>query len=151
MSRAIFPGSFDPFTRGHADIVQRGLDLYDEIVIAIGYNEQKTGWKPVEERLETIRSLYAREPRISVTKYNDLTIDVARREGADVILRGIRNVKDFEYEYDMALVNRKLSGLETVFLPASPELSVISSSIVRELAHFGRDTSEFLPSTDSTR
>lgn len=143
---AIFPGSFDPFTQGHADIVQRGLKLFDRIVIAVGYNEQKQGWMPVEERVRALRELYKDEPRISVASYNGLTVDFAREKGAHFILRGVRTHKDYEYELQMADVNRQLaSDIETVVLFSRPELANISSSILRELAHFGRDISEWLP------
>jgi len=143
---AIFPGSFDPFTRGHADIVQRGLKVFDYIVIAVGYNEQKQGWIPVEERVRALRALYANEPRVSVESYKGLTVDYAHEQGAQFILRGVRTHKDYEYELQMADVNRQLaSDIETVVLFSRPELANISSSILRELVHFGRDISEWLP------
>ena len=145
MKRGLFPGSFDPFTKGHADIVKRALLLFDEVVIAVGYNEQKTGWLPVEERVKTIRQLYIDEPRITVESYTGLTADFAQEHSITAIIRGVRTVADFEYELQMADVNRQLTGIETVLLPASPQLASLSSSIVRELAHFGRDISAFLP------
>jgi pantetheine-phosphate adenylyltransferase len=145
MKKGLFPGSFDPFTKGHADIVKRALLLFDEIVIAIGYNEQKTGWMPVEERVKTIRRLYADEPRITVESYTGLTVDFAQQHSITAIIRGVRTVADFEYELQMADVNRQLTGIETVLLPASPQLASISSSVVRELAHFHHDISAFLP------
>lgn len=143
--KGLFPGSFDPFTKGHADIVKRALQLFDEIVIAVGYNEQKTGWMSVEERVKIIRQLYADEPRITVESYTGLTADFAQEHGVTAIIRGVRSVSDFEYELQMADVNRQLTGIETVLLPASPQLASISSSIVRELAHFHHDISAFLP------
>ena len=142
---ALFPGSFDPFTLGHADIVKRALNLFDEVVIAVGYNENKVGWMPVEERLSTIRRLYAEEPRVIVESYTGLTVDFAKKHGITAIIRGVRTTADFEYEVQLADVNRQLTGIETIFLPASPQFSSLSSSIVRELAHFGRDISTFLP------
>lgn len=146
MKNALFPGSFDPFTRGHADIVRRGLALFGHITIAIGYNEQKRGWIPVEERLRALRALYKEESRVSVECYDTLTVDFARRVGADVILRGIRTHADYEYELQMADVNRQLApGIETVLLFSDPSLANVSSSIVRELAHFGHDIAAFLP------
>ena len=142
---ALFPGSFDPFTLGHADIVKRALNLFDEVVIAVGYNENKVGWMPVEERLSTIRRLYADEPRVIVESYTGLTVDFAKKHGITAIIRGVRTTADFEYEVQLADVNRQLTGIETIFLPASPQFASLSSSIVRELAHFGRDISTFLP------
>jgi len=143
--RALFPGSFDPFTKGHADIVKRALQMFDEVVVAIGYNEQKSGWMPLEERLEKIRKIYADEPRVKVESYKGLTVDFAKENGITAIVRGIRSAADFDYEMQMADVNRQLSGIETVFLPASPQLASLSSSVVRELANFGHDISAFLP------
>lgn len=141
----LFPGSFDPFTLGHADIVKRALALFDEVVIAIGYNEQKNGWKPVEERVASIKKIYADEPRIKVESYTGLTADFAKERGINAIIRGVRTTKDFEYEMQMADVNRQLTGIETILLPASPQFASLSSSLVRELAHFGHDVSTFLP------
>ena len=146
LKRALFPGSFDPFTRGHADIVRRGLRLFDHITIAIGYNEQKQGWMPVEERLQALRELYKEESHVSVECYDTLTVDFAHRVGAGFILRGIRTHADYEYEFQMADINRQLaSGIETVLLFSDPTLANISSSIVRQLAHFGHDITEWLP------
>ena len=142
---ALFPGSFDPFTKGHADIVTRALALFDEIVVAVGYNEQKPGWMPVEERVEKIRQIYAYEPRVKVESYTGLTVEFAKEKGVNAIVRGVRTVADFEYELQMADVNKQLTGIETVLLPASPQFASLSSSVVRELAHFGQDISAFLP------
>ena len=141
----LFPGSFDPFTLGHADLVERALHLFDEVVIAIGVNEQKPGWIPADERLRILQELYKMNARVRVESYTGLTIDFAKRIGATAILRGLRSVKDYEYELSMADVNRQLSGIETVILFANPELAAISSSVVRELAHFGHDIKPFLP------
>ena len=143
--RGLFPGSFDPFTLGHADIVKRALVLFAEVVIAVGYNEQKSGWKPVEQRVASIKKLYADEPRIKVESYTGLTADFAKASGINAIIRGVRTTKDFEYEMQMADVNRQLTGIETILLPASPQFASLSSSLVRELAHFGHDVSTFLP------
>lgn len=143
--KGLFPGSFDPFTRGHDDIVKRALGLFDEVIIAVGYNESKKGWLTPEERVRTISKLYADEPRITVESYTGLTVDFAREHGVTAIIRGVRTTADFEYEMQMADVNRQLAGIETILLPASPQLSSISSSVVRELAHFGRDVSSLLP------
>lgn len=145
-SKALFPGSFDPFTRGHADIVSRGLTIFGHIVIAIGVNEQKQGWIRTEERLRALREYYKDEPRISVECYTTLTTDFAREMGCQAILRGVRSHKDYEYELQMADVNRQLApDVETVVLFSSPTLAAISSSVVRELAHFGHDIAQWLP------
>jgi len=145
MEKILFPGSFDPFTLGHADIVRRALGLFDEVVVAVGYNEQKKGWMPVEERVEAIRRLYKDEPRVRVESYTGLTVDFAKERGITAIVRGVRTTADFEYEMQLADVNRRLTGIETILLPASPQLASLSSSVVRELAHFGHDISAFLP------
>lgn len=145
MKRAIFPGTFDPFTIGHDSVVKRALTFMDEIVIGIGVNDAKRTWFPTEKRVEMIRQLYAGEPRIRVEAYSDLTIDFAARQGARFIIRGIRTVRDFEYEETIADINRKLSGIETILLFTEPELTSVSSTIVRELLHYGKDVSEFLP------
>ena len=141
----IFPGSFDPFTLGHADIVRRALALFGEVVIAVGYNEQKSGRMSVEERVASIKKLYKDEPRVRVESYTGLTVDFARELGVSAIVRGVRSTADFEYEMQMADVNRQLTGIETILLPASPQLASLSSSVVRELARFGHDVSKFLP------
>ena len=141
----LFPGSFDPFTLGHADIVKRALCLFDEVVIAVGYNENKTGWIPVEERVNAIRKLYADESRVKVESYTGLTADFAKEHGITAIVRGVRTTADFEFEMQLADVNRQLTGIETILLPATPQLASLTSSIVRELAHFGHDISAFLP------
>ena len=141
----LFPGSFDPFTKGHANLVERGLQLSDHVIIAIGFNEQKPGWLPIQERVDALRKLYANELRVTVESYSGLTVDFAQQCGAKVILRGVRSVKDYEYEMQLADVNRQLSGIETILLFADPQLSAVSSSIVRELAHFGKDIKPFLP------
>lgn len=145
MKKAIFPGSFDPFTLGHHSIVKRALTFMDEVIIGIGTNEGKHCLIPVEKRVESIRKLYANEMRIKVEAYSGLTVDFAREQGAEFIVRGIRTVKDFEYEEGIADINRKLSGIETLFLFTEPELSSVSSSMIRELLHYGKDVSMFLP------
>lgn len=145
MKRAIFPGSFDPFTIGHYDIVQRSLGLFDEVVIGIGTNAAKSPLFPLEERLEAIRRVFADEPRVKVQTYDCLTVDFARDVDAHYILRGIRCVADFEYERNMAEANREMSGLETVLLYTSPQYAHISSSLVRDLSKYGKDISPYLP------
>lgn len=141
----LFPGSFDPFTKGHADIVKRGLQIFDHVIIGVGFNENKTGWIPIEERVKALKDLYATEPRVTVESYSCLTVDFARQCGASAILRGIRTVSDYEYEMQLADVNRQLAGIETLLLFADPHYSSVSSSMVRELAHFGKDVQSFLP------
>ncbi|HJC95021.1 MAG TPA: pantetheine-phosphate adenylyltransferase [Candidatus Phocaeicola gallinarum] len=145
MKRAIFPGTFDPFTVGHYSVVKRALTFMDEVIISIGINESKRTWFPTEKRLEMIRKLYADDPRVKVMAYDGLTIDFAIEQNAQVIIRGIRTVRDFEYEETIADVNRKLSGIETILLFTEPELTSVSSTIVRELLQFGKDVTPFLP------
>ena len=145
MRKAIFPGTFDPFTLGHHSIVKRTLAFMDEVIIGIGYNDQKHCLLPIEKRLESIRKVYADEPRVKVMAYSGLTVDFAQEQGAEFMVRGIRSVKDFEYEESIADINRKLSGIETIFLFTEPELSAVSSSVVRELLRYGKDVSAFLP------
>ena len=145
MKTAIFPGTFDPFTVGHASIVERGLPLFDRIVIGVGVNDNKRTLYTNEERVRNIQEIYANEPRVKVVAYDDLTVDLAKREEASFILRGIRSVKDFEYERDIAAMNERLSGVETVLLFTEPQYMSISSSVVRELLRFGKDVTEFLP------
>ena len=145
MRTVLFPGSFNPFTKGHADIVERALALFDRVVVAVGYNENKADLSGIDERLETIRRIYAGEARVEVLSYSCLTVDVARQMDASAVLRGVRSFKDYEYEMQMADVNRQLTGLETVILFARPEYASISSSVVRELQHYGHDVTDFLP------
>ena len=149
MRIAIFPGSFDPFTIGHASIVRRGLEMFDKIVIGVGYNANKRSFLTPEERVAAIEKVYASESRVKVVAYDNLTADLARREQARFVLRGIRSVKDFEYERDIAGINHRLSGVETVLLFTEPHYAAISSTIVRELLAFGKDVSEFLPKVDA--
>ncbi len=145
MKRAIFPGTFDPFTIGHFSIVKRALTFMDEVVIGIGINENKHTYFPIEKRVEMIEKLYKNEPRIKVMPYACLTVDFAQQIEANFIVRGIRTVKDFEYEETIADINRKLSNIETILLFTEPEMTCISSTIVRELLGFDKDISMFLP------
>ncbi|OAV66447.1 Phosphopantetheine adenylyltransferase [Bacteroidales bacterium Barb6] len=142
---ALFPGTFDPFTIGHQSLVNRGLELVDEIIIAVGINSRKQTCFTLEERMDAIRRLYRNDPRIQVLSYDILTTDFARAQNARFILRGIRTVNDFEYEKTIADVNRMISGIETFILFTEPEHTHISSSIVRELLSFGKDVSMFVP------
>lgn len=143
--KAIFPGTFDPFTIGHSSLVERSLEIVDEIVIAIGINEKKNSYFSLEQRLEMIRTLYKNDQRISVLSYNSLTVDFAQEVNASLIIRGIRTVNDFEYEKTIADMNRVIAGVETIILFTEPELTHISSTIVRELLNFGHDVSKFIP------
>ena len=145
MRRAIFPGTFDPFTIGHASVVNRALTFIDEIIISIGVNENKNTYFPLVKREAMIRNYYRNEPRVSVQSYNCLTIDFAKQADANLIIRGIRSVKDFEYEETIADINRKLTGIETILLFTEPELTCISSTTVRELLQYGKDISMFIP------
>lgn len=145
MKRAIFPGTFDPFTIGHSSIVDRALTFMDEIVIGIGINENKNSYFPIEKRVEMVQELYKDEPRIKVMSYNCLTIDFAQQVNAKFIVRGIRTVKDFEYEETIADINRKLASIETILLFTEPELTCVSSTIVRELLSYKKDISRFIP------
>ena len=142
---AIFPGTFDPFTRGHYSVVRRALSMFDEVVIAIGVNALKRPMFTIEERMAMLESLFADEPRVKVMSYSGLTVDVARECGAQFMLRGVRSVIDFEYERSIADVNREISGLETVMLFTEPIYAHISSSVVRELISYGRDVTAFVP------
>jgi pantetheine-phosphate adenylyltransferase len=144
---ALFPGSFDPFTKGHEDIVLRGLELFDEIIIAIGYNTQKSvRYFEIELMMELIGKTFKNYPNIKVAQFAELTAEFAKKNGASYLLRGLRNTTDFEYENSIAQINRELyKELESVFLITSPEFAWISSSIIREVHRYKGDVSEFLP------
>ncbi len=144
-SAILFPGSFDPFTLGHADLVKRALGIFDTVIVAVGYNEQKEGWIPVDERIRALKDFYRNEPRVKIERYTGLTAEMARDLGVRCILRGVRSTSDYEYELNIADINHHLAGTETVILLAKPQLATLSSSVVRELAHFGRDIKEWLP------
>lgn len=145
MRTGIFVGSFDPFTIGHKSVVDRVLPLFDRVVIGVGVNERKQYMLTTDERVAAIRQLYAGDGRVVVESYSDLTVDFAQRHGAQFVVKGVRNVRDFEYERDQADINRRLTGLETLLIYAEPGLDSVSSSVVRELNHFGKDTSMFVP------
>ena len=144
MRRAIFPGHLILYI-GHYSVVKRALTFMDEVVIGIGINENKKTWFPTEKRVEMIEKLFADDPRVKIDAYDCLTIDFARAKEAQFIVRGIRTVHDFEYEETIADINRKLAGIETILLFTEPELTSISSTIVRELLQFGKDVTPFLP------
>jgi len=145
MRRAVFPGSFDPLTLGHKDIIDRALPLFDEIIIAIGTNSSKKYMFDLEKRKDFIKKTYKDEPKIKVDTYKGLTIDYCKEIDSDFILRGLRNPADFEFEKAIAHTNRKMSQIETVFLLTSADTSYISSSIVRDILQNKGDVSLFVP------
>lgn len=144
---ALFAGSFDPFTKGHEDVVLRGLKIFDEIVIAIGYNTQKSSrYFPIDMMVEKISGTFKGDERVKVLTYSELTAGLAKKLGANYLLRGLRNTTDFEYENSVAQVNRHLNAeLESVFLITSPEFASISSSMIREVHKYGGDVSRLIP------
>lgn len=143
---AVFPGSFDPFTIGHEDIVRRSVPLFDELIIAIGVNSRKEGFYPVEKRLEWIKNIFANEPKVSVAVYEGLTVKFCEEHKAQYLVRGLRSSIDFEYESSIANMNRAMMpGLETVFILSIPELSSINSTIVRDIIKNGGNASPFVP------
>ena len=141
----LFPGSFDPFTIGHKWVVDKALTIADRVVIAIGVNENKKRTFAIDDVAATIKNIYAQNPQVEVVTYSGLTIDIVKEVGADAIVRGVRSTIDFEYEKNIADINRELSGVETILLFTHPTLSHISSSMVRELNHFGHDVSKYIP------
>lgn len=144
---AIFPGSFDPYTMGHHDIVMRSLDLFDEVIIGIGYNStKKNRYFDIDLMVEKIESIYTETPGVKVIVYNELTSTLAKKHGAGFLIRGLRNTTDFEYENTISQMNRYLNeDLETVFLITSPQYAAISSTVIREVHRYGGNVSEFLP------
>ncbi len=147
MRRAVFPGSFDPITLGHYDIIERGLPLFDELIIAIGINSEKKYMFSLDERVQFISEAFKNEPKIKVMTYKGLTVEFCKQQNAAFILRGLRNPGDFEFEKAIAHTNRKMSDIETVFLLTSSGKSFISSSIVRDVIRNGGDVSTFVPDT----
>lgn len=145
MRRAIFPGSFDPLTLGHYDVIKRGITLFDELVIGIGINAEKKYMFSIDERIRFIKEAFANEPKIKIQTYTGLTVDFCKMVDADFILRGLRNPADFEFEKAIAHTNRKLTEIETVFLLTSSGKSYISSSIVRDVIRNGGDYSGLVP------
>jgi pantetheine-phosphate adenylyltransferase len=143
---ALFPGSFDPFTNGHHDIVMRGLNLFDHIIVAIGYNSQKQRYFDVDIMVKVISETFENTKQVSVIVYNELTAELAKKHKAKYVLRGLRNTTDFEYENTIAQVNHHLNPeMETVFLITTPEFAGISSTIIREVHRYKGDVSKFLP------
>lgn len=144
---AIFPGSFDPYTNGHHDIVMRGLDIFDEIVVGIGYNSsKKSRYFEIDKMVQKIEEVYKDIPAVKVVVYNELTSSLAKKHNANFLLQGLRNTTDFEYENTISQMNRYLNtDLETVFLITSPQYAAVSSTIIREVHRYGGNVSEFLP------
>ena len=145
MNRAVFPGSFDPLTLGHQDIVERGATIFDEIIVGVGYNAEKSHMFSIEQRKEFIAQCFQDYPKVKVMDYQGLTIDFCKSVGANYLLRGVRNNGDFEFEKAIARTNRELSNIETVFLLTSIQTSFISSSIVREIIRNKGDYKRFVP------
>lgn len=142
---ALYPGTFDPFTIGHLSIVERGLQLFDEIIIAIGVNEAKINHTTIQQRIEHIKRVTSKMQGVRVISYGNLTVEAAKEHGANFILRGVRTVADYEYERNLAYANRNLTGIETVLLYTLPELSYVSSTLVRDLQRHGYDVSQYVP------
>lgn len=143
---AVFPGSFDPFTIGHENVISRALPLFDTIYIAIGHNSEKRSFFTLDQRLQMIGRLYQNEPRIIMDHFEGLTVDFCKKIGAQYLLRGLRTAADFEYERAIAQVNRKMNpSVETVFILAVPEFTMVNSTIIREILKYGGDVSQFLP------
>ena len=151
MKKAIFPGSFDPITLGHFDIIKRGVSLFDEIIVAIGINAEKKYMFSLEERMHFIKETFKNELKVRVISYEGLTIDLCKKENAEFILRGLRNPADFEFEKAIAHTNRKLSKIETVFLLTASNTSFISSSIVRDVIRNGGDYTILVPPSVSIK
>jgi len=145
MKRAVFPGSFDPITLGHTDVIDRGLQLFDEIIIAVGVNVDKKYMYDTKRRLQMIEAIYGDNPQVKIESYKGLTVDYCKRKQADYILRGLRTPQDFEFEKAIAQTNRKLGGIETVFFLTSIETSHISSSIVRDILRNGGRVDQLVP------
>jgi pantetheine-phosphate adenylyltransferase len=145
--RAVFPGSFDPITNGHLDVIQRGIKLFDELIIAVGRSPIKNPLFTPEERVEMITELVADMPRVSVESFDGLMVEYAHRRKADVILRGMRSLTDVQYEFKLAMTNRAVAGIETVFIMTSAEYGFTSSTLIREAASLGGDVSNLIPKT----
>lgn len=151
-SLAVFPGSFDPITNGHLDIIARGLSVFDDVTIAILINPGKQALFTVEERVEIIREAFKGEPRVKVDTFSGLLVDYAERVGAAVIVRGLRAISDFEYEFEMHQLNRlQAPDIDTLYLMASPQYSFLSSSGIKELATFGGNIEELVPERVAAR
>ncbi len=147
MNIAIYPGSFDPFTNGHLDILKNGAEIFDKVIVAVSYNVNKQGFLPIEQRIELIKKSVSDLKNVEIDSYEGLTVDYAKKIGANVILRGLRNQNDFEYELQISQTNNALwNDLKTVFLITKPEYGYISSSMIREILAHNGDVSKFVPS-----
>lgn len=145
MRRAVCPGSFDPVTNGHLDVIERACRLYDELVVAVLVNDKKQGMFGVEERMRLLTAATADRDNVVVDSFSGLLVDYCKDRGIATVLKGLRATSDFDYELQMAQMNRELAGIETIFLPTNPEHSFLSSSLVKEVARFGGDISRFVP------
>lgn len=145
MRRAVCPGSFDPVTNGHVDVITRAAALYDELVVAVLVNPGKAGLFSVEERMAMLRDAVADVPNVTVDSFQGLLVDYCRAKDIPVIVKGLRAVSDFEYELQMAQMNRELAGVETLFVPTAPQVGHLSSSLVKQIATFGGDVSGLVP------
>jgi pantetheine-phosphate adenylyltransferase len=143
--KAVCPGSFDPVTNGHIDIISRASDLFDEVTVAVLINKNKQGMFGVEERLEMLRVVAADYPNVKIDSFHGLLVDFCKANGITAIVKGLRAISDFDYELQMAQMNRSLAGVETVFVPTSPEYSFLASSLVKEIATYGGDVSGLVP------
>src|SRR5882762_6769312 len=146
MRRAIYPGSFDPVTNGHLDIIERARKLFDEVIVAVAHNDEKQPLLPLKERLDLLRETAGRIDNVRIAQFKGLLVEFARAEKAGAVIRGLRALSDFEFEFQMALMNRKLdAGIETIFLMPKDEYTFISSRLVKEIAALGGDVSDFVP------
>ena len=151
MKRAIYPGSFDPVTNGHLDVVERARKLFDEVIVAVAHNDEKQPLFSLEERLELLKQTVGRIDNVRIAQFDGLLVEFARAEKASAVIRGLRAVSDFEFEFQMALMNRKLQGaVETIFLMPKEEYTYLSSRLVKEIARLGGDVSNFVPAIVTT-
>ena len=151
MRRAVCPGSFDPVTNGHVDVIARAAALYDELVVAVLVNPGKAGLFSLEERMELLRDSLSDLPNVSVDSFEGLLVDYCKAHDLPVVVKGLRAVGDFEYELQMAQMNRELAGVETLFVPTAPQVGHLSSSLVKQIAAFGGDVSRFVPTVVDAR
>lgn len=145
MRKAVFPGSFDPLTLGHCEIIKKASNVFDEVIVAVGFNIEKKYQYTIDQRLEFIKNEFSDDPKIKVDKYKGLTVDFCKKTGSSILIRGLRNSVDFEFEKKIALFNKKLASIETLFFLTSPSNSFISSSIVREIINNNGNYKKFVP------